>query len=87
MIASINKFKIANAMETRKIMEFWIDGSNKDYKTMNDLFDTGNYSWALFIGHLVIEKLLKALYSKSRNEAPPPIHDLRRLALNAGLKI
>jgi len=32
------------------------------------------------MGHLTIEKLLKALYYKINNEHPPLIHDLRRIA-------
>ena len=33
---------------------------------MINLFWSGDYNWALFLGHLVIEKLLKALYVKRR---------------------
>jgi hypothetical protein len=39
----------------------------------------------LFIGHLVIEKLFKAYYSKVHNEFPPMIHDLRRIGERAGI--
>ncbi|NJM93473.1 MAG: HEPN domain-containing protein [Cytophagales bacterium] len=46
---------------------------------MMDLWRTKNNSWALFMGHLVIEKLLKALYISKMNEHPPMIHDLRRI--------
>ena len=40
------------------------------------------YDWALFIGHLVLEKLFKALYAKVHADAPqaPKIHNLIRLA-------
>jgi len=34
----------------------------------------------LFLGHLVIEKLLKAIFIINTNENPPRIHDLLRLA-------
>jgi len=27
---------------------------------LEDLFEKGHYTWALFVGHLVLEKLLKA---------------------------
>jgi HEPN domain-containing protein len=37
------------------------------------------------MGHLVIEKLLKAYYVKTRNVYPPMIHDLRRIGENAGI--
>ena len=47
------------------------------------LYDTKDYHWALFIGHLVIEKLLKALYVKNCDNNVPRIHDLLRLAEQA----
>lgn len=61
----------------KKIVSQWIESSDKDYKTMMDLYITKNNNWALFMGHLVLEKLLKALYVKNKNEFPPMIHDLR----------
>jgi len=42
---------------------------------------------ALFIGHLMIEKLLKALYVKINNDYPPFIHNLLRLAEKCDLKL
>ena len=53
---------------------------------MVDLFEKGDYSWSLFIGHLVIEKLLKAWYVQ-QVDIPPSIHDLVRLAEKAGLSL
>jgi HEPN domain-containing protein len=47
---------------------------------MVHLFEKGHYTWALFIGHLVIEKLLKAVYCQKNADKPPLIHDLFRLA-------
>lgn len=44
------------------------------------------YTWALFLGHLVIEKLLKALFVKLKGEMPPFIHNLLRLAEKCDLK-
>ncbi len=54
---------------------------------MADLFATKNLHWSLFMGHLVIEKLLKAHYSKVTGGFPPMLHDLRRLAELGGLKL
>ena len=34
------------------------------------LFEKSHYTWALFIGHLVIEKLLKALYMQTLGLRP-----------------
>jgi hypothetical protein len=39
------------------------------------------------VGHLVIEKLLKAYYVKVHNEHPPMIHNLLRLAGKTGLRM
>lgn len=44
------------------------------------LFQNEKYDWCLFIGHLVIEKVLKAFYVRDTDEVPPWIHDLVRLA-------
>jgi len=54
---------------------------------MTDMFETKNNHWSLFMGHLVIEKLLKAYYSKHVGSFPPMIHDLRRLAELSGMDL
>jgi len=70
-----------------KLVSFWIDSSEKDYKTMEDLYMTKNYSWALFMGHLVIEKISKALYVNNISDYPPLIHDLRRIVEKSGVEL
>ncbi|MBN2767086.1 MAG: HEPN domain-containing protein [Paludibacteraceae bacterium] len=67
-------------IDTKQILNYWIESAEKDFKTMNDLYETKNYIWSLFIGHLVIEKLLKAHYVKKQQKHPLFIHDLLRLA-------
>jgi HEPN domain-containing protein len=76
-----------NKFDKEKIINHWIEGSDKDFKTMMDLFATQNNSWALFMGHLVIEKLLKAAFVKSNDEFPPMIHDLRRLCEKSNIQL
>lgn len=39
-----------------------------------------DFHWALFMGHLVLEKLLKALFVKSQGRHAPLTHDLLRIA-------
>lgn len=73
--------------DTEKLINHWIESSDKDFKTMIDLYETKNNNWALFIGHLVIEKLLKALYLKRTNDFPPLIHDLRRICEKANIEL
>ena len=71
----------------QRIIDYWIESSERDFKTMIDLYQTQNNNWALFMGHLVIEKLLKALYVKSKGEFPPMIHDLRRICEKADVEL
>jgi hypothetical protein len=47
---------------------------------MIHLYEKKHYTWSLFIGHLVIEKLLKALYTQKFSNNPPYTHDLYRLS-------
>jgi HEPN domain-containing protein len=68
-----------------KIVQHWKDASEKDSQTMQNLMKSGDYSWALFLGHLVLEKLLKALYVKNQKKHALFTHDLLRLATKAGL--
>jgi HEPN domain-containing protein len=74
-------------MNQEEIHQFWIKSSERDYKTMNHLYKQKDYAWSLFVGHLVLEKLLKATYVKSVDTKVPMIHDLLRIADQAGLQL
>ena len=52
-------------------------------------FEAKQYTWALFIGHLSLEKLLKGIYAKvnEANPYPPKIHNLNILAEKCGLEL
>lgn len=70
-----------------EMISYWINSSDKDYNAMVHLYEKGHYTWSLFIGHLVLEKLLKALYSKKYRKNPPFIHDLYRIAEKCNLEL
>jgi HEPN domain-containing protein len=70
-----------------ELTKYWEETSDKDYITMQHLYNSGDYHWSLFIGHIVIEKLLKACYVKFIDDKVPFTHDLLRLAKLAGLEI
>ena len=72
-------------MDKDKIINYWIEGSDDDYETMIAMYDSKKYSWSLFIGHLMIEKLLKAYFVKVNSDYPPFIHNLYRLAEKANI--
>ena len=74
-------------MKKNELIDFWKTSSDEDFVTMEHLFNSKDYHWSLFIGHLVIEKLLKAPYVKNVDLTPPFIHVLSRLAEKALLTL
>lgn len=70
-------------MDKEALINYWVETASKDYHTMLNLFNSKDYHWSLFIGHLVIEKLFKAIYIKNLNNNPPRTHDLLRLSEQA----
>jgi HEPN domain-containing protein len=51
------------------------------------LFRSKSYHWALFMGHIAIEKLLKAYFVLQNRQHAPFTHNLYRLAELCGLEI
>lgn len=74
-------------MEKNEIIEYWIKLAAEDYSAMLNLLKSGNYTWTLFLGHLIIEKLLKAYYAKNCDISTPFVHNLTQIAEKAGLKL
>ena len=63
-----------------KHISHWLESSDDDFNTMFVLFNSKKYHWALFIGHIAIEKLLKAYFVKKNKNYAPYTHNLYRLA-------
>ena len=76
-----------NQFDKQKIIEFWIADSDEDYETMTAMFDKKRYSWSLFVGHLMVEKLLKACFVKINEEYPPFTHNLLKLAKDSKISL
>lgn len=74
-------------MTPEEHIDYWVSASDLDFQTMENLFKSKDYSWALFMGHIVIEKLLKAYYVKTVTSNPPRIHNLLRLAEKTNLSL
>ena len=74
-------------MTKAEIIQFWKDSSDKDFQTMLHLCDSGDYMWSLFMGHLLVEKLLKAYYISKKGENYPYSHNLLRIAESAGMDL
>lgn len=74
-------------MEKDEVVKYWIESSNSDFQVMESLFENGHYSWSLFLGHLVIEKLLKAYHVKEVDADYPRIHNLPEIAHRSSLEL
>ncbi len=76
-------------MNNVDLMNYWIESSDRDYKSMKKNYETKQFTWALFIGHLTLEKLLKAIYAKLNEDSPypPKIHNLNILAERCNIEL
>lgn len=63
-----------------KTVTYWLEGAEYDLSVADAMFQTGKYPYALFMGHLALEKLLKALVVKTTREHAPYTHSLPLLA-------
>ena len=69
------------------IVKYWLNSAEQNYETMRNMIDSKDYSWALFLGHLVIEKTLKAIYVNRIRKHAMFTHDLLRLGNKIGLEL
>jgi HEPN domain-containing protein len=74
-------------MTSEEHIKYWIEISDDNYKSMINMFKSKEYMWSLFVGHLVLEKLLKAYYVKVKDKRIPFSHDLYKLALQCELEL
>jgi len=74
-------------LDVEKNVKYWIEMSDNDFATMLDMFNIKRYNWALFIGHLVVEKLIKAVYVKINQKHPPFLHDLLKLVNRSNIQV
>jgi HEPN domain-containing protein len=67
-------------LDIDKHIRYWTESSDDDFNTMLVLFESKRYNWALFMGHIATEKLLKAYFVKKNKSHAPYTHNLYRLA-------
>jgi HEPN domain-containing protein len=73
-------------MKIEEHIKHWVESADHDLDSAESLFAAGKYDWSLFIGHLVLEKILKALYVQdNQNQLPPKTHNLVKLAENTNI--
>ncbi len=64
---------------------YWVELADYDLETAGAMLETKRYLYVGFMCHQVIEKMLKAYWSKVLEEPPLKIHSLSRLAEKSGL--
>ncbi len=74
-------------MTRDELITYWLESAEENFRSMQNMFASGEFVWSLFVGHLYIEKLLKACYVKSVDAKVPRIHDLYKLADRCGLEM
>lgn len=74
-------------LNVEKLKAYWVLEAEEALQVADHLVEKEDYSYALFFGHLAVEKILKSLYVIRRREHAPPVHNLLRLAKAAGLEL
>ena len=75
-------------MDQKQHVAYWLDSAQHDLETAESLFLAAKYDWCLFLGHLVLEKALKAAYVLDHeNEFPPKTHNLVRLIQSTSIPV
>ncbi|HEX9972896.1 MAG TPA: HEPN domain-containing protein [bacterium] len=74
-------------MKKEEKVRYWLKSAEYDWKTAGHLFEKRDYPYALFFGHLTIEKILKAIFANKFEETPPLTHRLTYLAEKIGLEL
>jgi HEPN domain-containing protein len=69
-----------SGIDIKSVESFWVVEAAEALQVADHLIEKEDYSYALFFGHLSIEKLMKAIYVVRQKEHAPPIHNLLRLA-------
>lgn len=70
-----------------KTIRYWVDSAVYDLETGRTLLESKRFPYALFFGHLALEKLLKALVVKVTKEHAQHTHSLTLLASKAKIDI
>jgi len=72
--------------DAQAVAQYWFAEAGEALMVADHLIDKGDYSYALFFGHLAVEKSLKGLHAIRQGAHAPPTHNLLRLAKAAGLE-
>jgi HEPN domain-containing protein len=70
-----------------EIPQQWAERARYDLDTARAMLDTGRYLYVLFCCQQAVEKMLKAVIAERSGQCPPRLHNLLRLAEQAGVTL
>jgi HEPN domain-containing protein len=73
--------------DLNKTIHYWIENAAYDLETRESLLASKRFPYALFFGHLALEKILKAIVVKTTQEHAPHSHSLILLASKTEIEI
>ncbi|MEA3468597.1 MAG: HEPN domain-containing protein [Thermodesulfobacteriota bacterium] len=74
-------------MNQEEIVDYWKVEAKESLTVATHLFEKKDYSYALFFGHLAVEKIIKAIFVQNVSPDVPRTHNLLRLAKAAQVKL
>lgn len=74
-------------LDVTQVVAYWMTEAEEALEVADHLVAKADYSYALFFGHLAVEKALKAQYVFQHKQHAPPLHNLLRLARAAELEV
>ena len=72
--------------DINKTASYWFKGAKYNLSVANVMLKSKKYPYAIFMGHLALEKLLKALVVKYTEAHAPFSHSLPYLTEKSGIK-
>jgi HEPN domain-containing protein len=72
-------------MDYEEVVQYWLTAADDDLKAAEHLYQARDYTHALFIAHMYLEKTLKALVVRRTGHQAPASHNLRYLAEVSGI--
>ncbi len=74
-------------MTKKEKIFYWLKSAEHDLDTAIALYDKSKYDWCLFMGHLVLEKILKAFWVRDSKKEVPFTHNLVELVKGTKIKL
>ena len=72
-------------MTKEEKIEYWIQLSDEDLDVAKDLFVSKHWLYTGFMCHQAVEKILKAYWCSTHEEAPQYTHNIIKIASDCGL--